>query len=488
MQMVVQRELRAASRRQITYWGRFFAAAAGVFALWQGFQAINPGRELFSLSATVAFALCILDAIRRAAASIAEEKANGTLGLLILTPLSGSELLFGKFFSALIGALPLALSVVPVFGVCLLIGGISGGEFLRSALVLAHCLTIATFTGVFVSTNCQGSIGAMFLTIVILGLGCIVGGSLSAFAIINPLAPIVTIDDLQYARHPSLFWVSLLLSQFAVFVCLWLYGRRFAERWRRDQEFELHLATYHVPQPPPITRAEEVRPAAPVYDVFSTPKWFDGNPIEWLTLREMSMHSGGIVWTVGAIVCAIFSFTPISLFYSLMYSAGLVVFLCIASARTFAVARQSNSIELLVTTPLGVEGMIKGHIHALQKMFFTPGAIMVATYATFLFIRTFRPNDSMPMFSGLGFAWYALTGFTLLLLATPWIGMWMGLRCKTPARAILATIALVAIVPRIGGCFLLDPFYFIAFWAFARDIVYSKFSDMVSTPVGAQPV
>src|SRR4051812_29311473 len=110
MQMVVQRELRAASRRRVTYWGRFFAALAGIFVLSQGSQAVR-GADLFGPTATVAGVLCILDAIRRAAATIAEEKASGTLGLLMLTPLSGQELLFGKFYSVLIEALPMALAV-----------------------------------------------------------------------------------------------------------------------------------------------------------------------------------------------------------------------------------------------------------------------------------------------------------------------------------------------------------------------------------------
>src|SRR4051812_22184468 len=174
MRMVVQRELRAGSRRRITYWGRFFAAAAGIFVLWQGFHAINPGRELFFTTATVAFALCILDAIRRAAASIAEEKSEDTLGLLILTPLSGAELLFGKFFSVALGALPLALAVVPIFAVCVLLGGISGGEFLRVTFALAHFLSIAIFTGIFVSSNSRSTLGSMFITIVLLGFACIV--------------------------------------------------------------------------------------------------------------------------------------------------------------------------------------------------------------------------------------------------------------------------------------------------------------------------
>jgi hypothetical protein len=485
MQMVVQRELRAGSRRRITYWGRFFAAAAGIFVLWQGSQAVNDGGELFFTTAIIAAGMCFLDAIRRAAASIAEEKAEGTLGLLILTPLSGAELLFGKLISVALGAMPLALAVVPVLAICLLLGGISGAEFTRLTFALAHGLSIAIITGIFVSCNSTSTVGAMFITIVVLGLACILCAPLSMIGTVNPLAPFVFITDMQYRSNPLIFWASIFFSQLILFTLFAVYGRGFAQRWRRDQEFELPVATY---QPLATTAAPATaftaqdHPTPATYDVYATPKWFVGNPIEWLTLREMSMHSGGIVWTIGAVVCAIFSFTPISLFYSFLFSAGLIIFLCIASARTFAAARRSNSIELLITTPVGAEGMIEGHMAALKKMFFIPGAIMVATFTIYLIVLTYRGDFDFARVAlrELGFAWYGLVGFTLLLLATPWIGMWMGLRCKTPARAILATMFLVIILPRFGGCMMIDPFYFVIMWIVARHKVHHNFRQLVS--------
>src|SRR5205814_8656656 len=126
-------------------WGRFAAAAIGVFVLWEVSHATNGGRELFDVIAILATGLCLLDGIRRAAASVADERSEGTLGLLILTPLSGSELLYGKFFSVAIGALPLAVAVMPIFGICVLLGGVSGGEFFRLSVTVLHFLTIAIF-------------------------------------------------------------------------------------------------------------------------------------------------------------------------------------------------------------------------------------------------------------------------------------------------------------------------------------------------------
>jgi hypothetical protein len=215
-----------------------------------------------------------------------------------------------------------------------------------------------------------------------------------------------------------------------------------------------------------------------------SPRWFEGNPITWLTFREMNMFSTSGLGLGAAIVCALLAFTPIGLFYAFVFSFGLIVMLCIASARTFAVARQSSSMELLVTTPLGVEGVIAGHLAALRKIFLWPGVIMVATFALFLLRQRFasglgaydrwRPREG-------GLEWYALSGFALLLLATPWIGMWMGLRSKTPTRAVLATLGLVLILPRFGGCMLIDAIYFALLWLFARDRVYDQFRKIAGS-------
>jgi hypothetical protein len=275
-----------------------------------------------------------------------------------------------------------------------------------------------------------------------------------------------------------------LISQASVFGLLWLYGRNFARRWRREEEFEISWASIPVPSEivasTPFTAQDRPNSARRYWH--GSPKWFKGHPVTWLTLREMSMHSTGGVWIAGAIICAAFAFTRIGPLYAAVYSFGLSVVLCIASARTFATARQSNSMELLVTTPLGVEGVIEGHMRALRKMFLWPGVIMVGTFALLLLDQKygagFSGNDTWNP-EGNAFNWYVLSGFALLLLATPWIGMWMGLRSKTPARAVLATLSIVLILPRLGGCILIDAIYFALLCVFARDRVYDEFRKMI---------
>lgn len=487
MQMVIQRELRAGARRRITYWGRFLAAATAIFLLWQGSQALNPGPDLFVSVAIVASALCILDALRRAAASIAEEKSEGTLGLLILTPLSGSELLYGKFFAVAIAALPLAIAVVPIFGVSILLGGVSGGEFLRMSLAFLHSLTVAIAVGIFASSNCQSTVGATFVALVFLLFASVFFGGLTAAGIPNPLGPIWTVSDLNYRPARQMFWASLIGTQVCVFAFLWLFGRNFAKRWRGEQQSEVALNVYAQPMATAAVSstafAAQDHVIAAHYDWVSAPRWFKGNPVTWLTLRDMKMHSGRWTLAVIAFVCAIPSFTPMGLFYPIMFCLVLILLICIASARTFAAARQCNSLELLMTTPLGVRAIVKGHLAGLRQMFLMPSLIMIGAFAMSFLINTFsnaaRDDFAFPSVKG-AFAWYVLAAFALLLLATPWVGMWMGLVCKTPARAMLATVALVMILPRFAGCVMIDPIYFPLLLVIARKCVYANFRRIVA--------
>jgi hypothetical protein len=131
--------------------------------------------------------------------------------------------------------------------------------------------------------------------------------------------------------------------------------------------------------------------------------------------------------------------------------------------------------------------LIEGHLAALRKMFLWPAVIMFGTFFLYLVHHAFSTDlKSHDLFGrrSAGMEWYLFAGFTLLLLATPWIGMWMGLLSKTPARAVLATLGLVLILPRFGGCMMIDAIYFAVLWLFARQRVYQKFRQLIAAPVG----
>lgn len=467
--MVIQRELRSLSRRPITYWGRFAAAVLAIFFMAQHSMMVDSGRDLFRAAVMLSFVLCILDAVRRGAATIADETREGTLGLLLLTPLSGKNLLFGKYASVMIASLPMALAIVPLFAVAILLGGVSGTEFVRASLALVHFQSIAVVLAVLTSSNSRSSGTAMVATLCILGVGLFMSGVLSAgeiFNPINPLTPIMSLFDLKVR------WIavisSILIWQLLLQLILREKGRNFSREWREAEEREVRFANYMADlrhaQAVPTTRIPP-KIEKPSYDAIGTPKWFDQNPMEWLTLREMGMHTGPWVFSLAAALCCVFAIlTPVGIFYTVLLTIGLSIFLCVASARPMAVARESNSLELIATTPLGVDGMIKGNIRAVRRIFLWPALIVVGTFGYFAFKELRLAPDSI-------IALYFLSGLTLFFLATPWIGMWMGLKCKSPLRAVLATLALVALVPRIG-CAFADAPYFLVMLFLARSQVY----------------
>jgi len=57
---------------------------------------------------------------------------RGTLGLLFLTDLKGHDIVFGKLAASSVNALYSLLAIVPVLGLTLLFGGVSGTQFWRS--------------------------------------------------------------------------------------------------------------------------------------------------------------------------------------------------------------------------------------------------------------------------------------------------------------------------------------------------------------------
>lgn len=92
MQTVARREIRAASRRPGTYWSRAIAGAVGAVVilsmLFQYSLGVVSERTLFFWGIGLAVIMTLLEGVRQAATSIVDERAEGTLGLLLLTQIS----------------------------------------------------------------------------------------------------------------------------------------------------------------------------------------------------------------------------------------------------------------------------------------------------------------------------------------------------------------------------------------------------------------
>ena len=62
------------------------------------------------------------------------------MGLLFLTDLKGYDVVLGKFIARSLPALYGLLALLPLIGIPLLLGGVTGSEFWRMALALVNAL------------------------------------------------------------------------------------------------------------------------------------------------------------------------------------------------------------------------------------------------------------------------------------------------------------------------------------------------------------
>src|SRR3954469_19909855 len=103
---VAERELRAGARQKATHRLRwitgavFFALLAWLMWVFNGFRA----PQIFSAFSAITLFYCLLIGTARTADCLSSEKREGTMGLLFLTNLNGSEIIGGKLCSSAVAA------------------------------------------------------------------------------------------------------------------------------------------------------------------------------------------------------------------------------------------------------------------------------------------------------------------------------------------------------------------------------------------------
>ena len=229
---IVERELRAASRRKSTYrirtWTAILATLASFFSLsvlWIARGRGGLGNSLFTGLSASAFGLCLLAGVFLTADCLSEEKREGTLGLLFLTDLQGYDVVLGKFVAMLVNALYGLLALLPVMAVPILLGGVTGGEFWRRALTLIVALFVSLAVGIWISAlvrEAQRAMGCtlgllLFIVALLPALAAVsslphMPRVLSALGWLSPIHAFSYASAALYFNHAGQFWASLLMS------------------------------------------------------------------------------------------------------------------------------------------------------------------------------------------------------------------------------------------------------------------------------------
>jgi ABC-type transport system involved in multi-copper enzyme maturation permease subunit len=474
---IVVRELQVAARRPATYRLRVLVggAAALVALVMMVFARFGPaavGKTMFWTLVVGAFGFCLLEGIRSTADSIAEEKREGTLGLLFLTDLRYYDVVLGKFAAAAVRSFTALFAAFPVLALPVLLGGVTLGEFWRTMLMLVAALALSLAAGMFVSACCRSALAAMGATALLLALVVGLSGtvmtvvSFTGLGAIKPLSllggPVIAFReaaDNRYALETARYWWSLLGCAGLTVVLLGAASFALAKLWRqtespsRDRWWQRPLPT--------ANKTAKLRKTIRVGD----------DPARWLAGRSMSGKRmlWGLVWIVISVSYFLGAFggsNAVPFVIGVQIATGCLLKLWLATIAPHSLndARRSGTLELLLCTPLKPNEIVRGQLEMLRDYFMWPALLMAigSSLAAGVGAGTAGRIDSAPIgagMAGFGFWFVWMLFYFFDLFAIGYIGLWYGLVEKQLGTAVMRTVIWAVVIPWLTmiipllGCF-----------------------------------
>ena len=459
---IVHRELRVASRRGGTWWTRLVAAGLGVVVggwvmlLFGRHFTDKMGPPIFISVSWAIFVYCLFAGLRATADCLAEEKREGTLGLLFLTDLKGYDIVFGKLAATSLNLLYGVTAVFPVMAIPLLMGGVTVDELGRVALVTLNTLFFSLAVGMFCSALCRDERAAL-----VTALGCALLLTVvwpivyvavqetrhvrvaEAYLAPSPGFACVAAFDSQFKslRTPRLFYWSVGGVHFLAWMLLcaaaWLVPRR----W---QDKSLSPARRREPRQRPDSGKPARRRAARAAQL-------DANPFAWLAGRGrfkawsvwIFLGAAALLWLGGlAFFKSDWVDEGMQVMTGLTLHTILKCWIASEASRRLAHDRQSGALELLLSTPLSVADILQGQLRALARQFGLP--LLLVLFVDGLFLLSHRDEPT--------WVWLWLAGMGMFVLdaaALAVVGMWTGLTQRGSLRAAGQAVNLVLTLPTV---------------------------------------
>lgn len=403
---VAERELRAAARRPGSYWSRLIAALAAIgIAAWITYferqvSSSQLGGILFSGLSGLIFVVALFAGAGFTADSISMERREGTLGLLFLTDLKSWDVITGKLAASSLGAFYGLVAVMPVLAIPLLLGGVTGTEYVRVLVTVLNTLLWSLSAGLFISTfhnesrtSVNQAIGLVFAGAALCpAIGGITGAWLSNRGIdddsikylvgplicISPGAAFAGSFQSSYSSEPLLFYISNGVVALGSFFLLKFAGKRLPRCWQNSsvQRTSSRIAG--------MIDSEANQQSAT--SAFRT-RLLEISPFVWLVCRRWWRRN--TPWLF--IICTLVAYVTMGLWVGADWWAppsyvGLSAFLHLIfklwiageAPRQVFEDRKSGAMELMLTLPLTDRDFIDGHMKALRDLFMKPLFAVIA--------------------------------------------------------------------------------------------------------------
>jgi ABC-type transport system involved in multi-copper enzyme maturation permease subunit len=451
---IIHRELMILSRRRWFYWlrmgvgaGMALVSCIVIAVTWNITPQQNLGAPLFSAATAICFLVCFLSGPVLLSDCIAEEKSSGTLGLLFLTNSTSIDIVGGKFTALAMPAAHCLLAAVPVMGLSFVLGGVTEGEFLRTALGLINALFFSLATTLLCSVVARSGRTAFGASLLITHACCV---ALPVLVVLIPNAawsqsllikigasPALTLwqaRDSAFAANSSAFTSALTASQIMSWLFLGLATIGLKQYWRLDPRAPVRTA-----QPREQSRLhksdDQLDQLARHRLGGSSVAWaFAGGAFLGILLTTQLAHRG-VISGVEVVL------TAYALHGVFKMWVGWV------ASRAFAAERDCGALELLLITPLGEAAIWRTWLRGLRRRFLIPAMTLVGFDLLTAWIwSTKSPSGDLET----GIYMLTILGGIVFLVdcyALSWIGLWSGLVALNATRACIRTLLAALILP-----------------------------------------
>lgn len=459
---IIARELRISSRNWRTYYSRVavgaWALALCIYLIWLVQTALGgatAGTIILQTSSMLALALCLFSGVNRTADSISSEKREDTLGLLFLTHLKGRDIVLGKLFAHGLRTFYLLVAIIPVLGVPIFLGGVTGSELFRVPLALMNALLLSLSVGLFISSVAwsQRLAHGWAGTIMVL-LAFVLPASaflVQRFANIPRLTLALNLPSPTYTLLMSggsaiglttnFFWSALVLQFGLAIIALSGACGCLPHFWRikaaRGWTFKQWIAR--------IAHGDSEVRAKRRFRIL------ERNPIFWLNCRDRF----AVFWPV---LFALLSFgvaTGCIVYFEVESEPRLVILFITLALNDFAmrirvgslaslrlgIDRQSGALEMILSSPLTVREVIGGVWKAIRgTLLWTYVPILILYCVTALiFLRSVGGTAIVAAF----FLLFSVADF----VAMGYVAMWNGMRMRNIQQAAGHALLRVLILP-----------------------------------------
>lgn len=443
---LVSRELLVYSRQPWTYWLRLLSALGAVSVLaitaasGQNRLGQADGFSLFGGSTVILFFIASLNGLHSTANCIGSERRQGTLVLLFLAELKLTTILISKLVTNSLRNAWALLGTLPVLGLCLLLGGVSGSVFVKGVLAILAAAWLSLMVGLEQSCRNQGEH--------------------EAFS--NGLRELLKLNLVPFVSPASLLWraflgrgflgntyfcITLAITVLAGFHYWSLAKSALARNWQEPppEEGSVHSGA-RAPAEPPMTGHLQKPPklcgdTPPAYWLFA--RYGDARQVAPLPIGISFVVMAGFVVLVS-------DWDTIKVAYPILMGAGrFVQMLAMAkiAPQSFADIARPGALEILQTTPITLKQIVRAAYDFLFVHFRRGVLPMLVLDAVVLLWGVLRTTTGD---SAWGLARVLLAQNSLFLsglCAMGLAGIWLGLKQRSLARASLSACFYLLLLP-----------------------------------------